>query len=225
MLKAHGEPRGNKKIWVYENLKRRIISVELAPGSPIIEAEFAEELGVSKTPIREALRQLERDGFVINVPSRGSMITHITSQEIHDVFQIREIIEAGAAKRAALQGGNAEIARLREENDRILKDIDSAEEYVNEWGAWEDIHQVIVRSLGNAGLVEVYQGLLDRILRIRNYYGKRLTRRRHHDIIIEHNRIAEAILNGDAEEAESVMQNHLRSASQFLLGVSVPGNG
>jgi DNA-binding GntR family transcriptional regulator len=217
------EPQGNKKVWVYENLKRRIISVELAPGSPIIEAEFAAELGVSKTPIREALRQLERDGFVSNVPSRGSMITHITSQEIHDVFQIREIIEAGAAKRAAQNGGSTEIAKLREENDRILKDIDTAEEYVHEWGAWEDIHQLIVQSLGNAGLVEVYQGLLDRIHRIRNYYGKRLTRRRYHDIIVEHNRIAEAVMNGDGNQAETLMQDHLRNASQFLLGMSVPG--
>lgn len=218
------EPRGNKKIWVYENLKRRIISVELLPGSPIIEAEFAEALGVSKTPIREALRQLERDGFVVNVPSRGSMISHITTQEIHDVFQIREIIEAGAAKRAALGGANQEIAKLRAENDGLLEDLDSIEEYVHEWGAWEDIHQAVVKSLGNVGLQEVYQGLLDRILRIRNHYGKRLTRRRYHDIIVEHNALADAILGGDGDAAELAMQRHLHNASQFLMGISVPYN-
>ncbi|MCK4515490.1 MAG: GntR family transcriptional regulator [Spirochaetaceae bacterium] len=216
------EPRGNKKVWVYENLKRRIISVELVPGSPIIEAEFAEALGVSKTPIREALRQLERDGFVVNVPSRGSMISHITTQEIHDVFQIREIIEAGAAKRAAQGGANQEIAKLRAGNDELLEDLDSIEEYVHEWGTWEDIHAAVVRSLGNVGLEEVYQGLLDRILRIRNHYGKRLTRRRYHDIIVEHNAIADAILRGDGDAAEMAMQQHLRNASQFLMGISVP---
>ena len=61
---------GNKKVMVYENLKRRIIGCELVPGLPINEADFASELGVSKTPVREALRQLERDGFVDNVPGR-----------------------------------------------------------------------------------------------------------------------------------------------------------
>jgi len=216
------EPKGNKKIWVYENLKRRIIEVDLLPGSPIIEADFAEELGVSKTPIREALRQLERDGFVVNVPSRGSMISHITSQEIHDVFQIREIIEAGAAKRAAEMGGTGEIRRVRQENEQVLKEIDAAEEYVNEWGAWEDLHQVIVRSLDNVGLVEVYNGLLDRIQRIRNYYGKRLTRRRYHDIMVEHNEIADAILASDPDRAEVAMTVHLRNASQMLMGVGLP---
>jgi DNA-binding GntR family transcriptional regulator len=218
------EQRGNKKAWVYENLKRRIISVELAPGSPIIESEFAEELGVSKTPIREALRQLERDGLVVNVPSRGSMISHITSQEIHDVFQIREIIEAGAAKRSAQNGASEEIKELRARNETLHEDLESVEEYVQEWGEWEDIHAAVVRSLGNVGLQEVYQGLLDRILRIRNYYGKQLTHRRYHDIIVEHNSIADAILTGDGEAAELAMQQHLRNASQFLMGISVPYN-
>jgi DNA-binding GntR family transcriptional regulator len=218
------EQRGNKKAWVYENLRRRIISVELAPGSPIIESEFAEALGVSKTPIREALRQLERDGFVVNVPSRGSMISHITSQEIHDVFQIREIIEAGSAKRSAQNGASEEIRELRAGNEALQEDLESVEEYVQEWGVWEDIHQAVVRSLGNVGLQEVYQGLLDRILRIRNYYGKQLTRRRYHDIIVEHNAIADAIIQGDGEAAELAMQQHLRNASQFLMGISVPYN-
>ena len=216
------DTRGNKKAWVYENLKRRIIGVELVPGSPIIESEFAEELSVSKTPIREALRQLERDGLVVNVPSRGSMISHITSREIHDVFQIREIVEAGAAKRAAQGGAQKEIAELRARNDGLLENLASIEEYVHEWGAWEDIHAAVVRSLGNVGLEQVYQGLLDRILRIRNYYGKQLTRRRYHDIILEHNEIADAVLRGDGEAAELAMQQHLRNASQFLLGISVP---
>jgi DNA-binding GntR family transcriptional regulator len=217
------ETRGNKKVWVYENLKRRIINIELAPGSPVIEADYAEELKVSKTPVREALRQLERDGLVVNVPSRGSMISHITSREIHDVFQIREIIEAGAAKRAALQRGNAELAELRAENEKNLGNAALADEHVHEWGEWEDIHLIIVRSLGNTGLVEVYLGLLDRIMRIRNYYGKRLSNRRYQDIIVEHNRIADAILRGDAEEAEAMMQEHLLNASRFLMGIGVPG--
>jgi DNA-binding GntR family transcriptional regulator len=215
-------PHGNKKVWVYENLKRRIIDVELAPGSPIIEADFADELGVSKTPIREALRQLERDGLVVNVPSRGSMISHITTKEIHDVFQIREIIEAGAAKRAAQLDETPEIERLHNEYDSILRSATDIDEYVHEWGDWEDIHHVIVKSLGNEALVRVYQGLLDRIHRIRNYYGRRLTRRRYYDIMVEHNEISGAILRGEAETAERAMQNHLRNASQFVMGVSLP---
>ena len=114
-------PTRNKKTIAYEAIKRQIINIELPPGLPINEAELASQLGVSKTPIREALRQLERDGFVENVPSRGSMISHITSQEITDVFQIREIIESGAAKRAALFKGNDDLSRQRDQCEQILK--------------------------------------------------------------------------------------------------------
>ena len=67
----------NKKARVYEELKRQIISMELVPGAPINEAEIALQLGVSKTPLREALTQLESDGLVDNIQARGSSISHI----------------------------------------------------------------------------------------------------------------------------------------------------
>ena len=217
----------NKKAFVYESLKKRIIDLDLEPGSPIIEAEYAEELGVSKTPIREALRHLERDGFVINVPSRGSMVTHITTQEIHNLFQIREIIESGAAKIAARSGDKSAFEAVRARNDQVIREIDAIEEaaYADEWQAWDDIHHVIIKSLSNAALLDVYLGLLDRIHRVRNYYGKRLTKQRYLDIVREHNTVADAIIAGDGPGAEAAMQGHLRKASQYLLGIGMPEGG
>lgn len=213
-------PRGSKKSWAYENLKRRIISVELPPGQPINEAELAEQLNVSKTPVREALRQLERDGLVENIPSRGSAISHITSQEISDVFQIREIIEAGAAKRAAAFKGGPRFVQQREVYQKLMEVTPPNAEY-GEWGTWEDLHLLIVESLGNEALVTVYLSLIDRIKRIRNYYGSRVTSRRFWDIMTEHMAILDAVLAGNAEEAERAMINHLRNASRFLTGLTV----
>lgn len=211
--------RGSKKAWAYENLKRRIINVELPPGLPINEAELAQQLQISKTPVREALRQLERDGLVENVPSRGSTISHITSQEISDVFQIREIIEAGAAKRAAAFRGNEELARQRDIYRKLLEEAPPNAEYA-EWGTWEDLHLMIVKSLGNETLVSVYLGLIDRIKRIRNHYGRRLTRRRFQDIMSEHIAVLDTILAGHPGEAEQSMVRHLRNASAFLTGLA-----
>ena len=85
--------KNNKKIAVYEKIKERIIDGSLAPGLPINENDFAQDLNVSKTPIREALRQLEREGLVENIPGRGSAVSHITFQDIRDIFETREIIE------------------------------------------------------------------------------------------------------------------------------------
>lgn len=214
--------RGNKKTWAYENIKRRIINVELPPGLPINEEELAQQLQISKTPVREALRQLERDGLVENVPSRGSTISHITSQEINDVFQIREIIESGAAKRSASFKGNIELARQRDSYKTLLETQPSDAEY-SDWGSWEDLHLMIVKSLGNEALVRVYLGLIDRIRRIRNHYGRGATRRRSRDIVSEHVAVLDAILAGDPEGAERAMVRHLRNASAFVIGLATGG--
>jgi DNA-binding GntR family transcriptional regulator len=212
----------NKKVRVYESLRRRIIDCELAPGLPINEADFAGELGVSKTPVREALRQLERDGFVENIPGRGSTISHLTPMNIHEILEIREIIETGAAKHAAqLDPGNELLMKKRAEHQRLLSEKPGNEEYVHEWGEWEDVHLSIVQALGNHTFLNMYEGLLDRIKRIRNHFGQRFTQRRFNQIISEHLEILDAILEGDPDRAEQAVKKHLQNAGAFLMGLSV----
>ena len=212
----------NKKVRVYESLKRRIIDCDLAPGLPINEADFAGELGVSKTPVREALRQLERDGFVENVPGRGSTISHLTPMNIHEILEIREIIETGAAKHVArLNPGNEKLTKKRFEHQRLLSEKPGNEEYVHEWGEWEDVHLSIVQALGNHTFLNMYEGLLDRIKRIRNHFGQRFTQRRFNEIISEHLAILDAILEGDPDRAEQAVRKHLQNAGAFLMGLSV----
>jgi DNA-binding GntR family transcriptional regulator len=212
---------GNKKVQVYESLKRRIIDCELVPGLPINEADFATDLGVSKTPIREALRQLERDGFVDSIPGRGSTISHITSSDIREIFEIREIIETGAAKRVAqYQRDDEQLKRKREEHRQFLNSEQGREEYAYEWGEWEDVHLFIIRALGNQTLLKMYDGLLDRIKRIRNNYGRRFTQRRLHEIVAEHLDILDSILEGDPNRAEQSVKKHLQNAGAFIMGLS-----
>ena len=213
---------GNKKVRVYESLKRRIIDCDLAPGLPINEADFASALGVSKTPVREALRQLERDGFVENIPGRGSTISHLTPLDIREILEIREIIETGAAKHVAqFQPHNEELLKKRAEHQRLLKDEPGSEQYVHEWGEWEDVHLSIVQALDNQTFLKMYEGLLDRIKRIRNHFGQRFTQRRFHEIISEHVGILDAILEGDPDRAERAVRQHLQNAGAFLMGLSV----
>ena len=212
----------NKKVKVYESLRQRIISGELKPGLPINEADFARELSVSKTPVREALRQLERDGFVENIPGRGSAISHIRPHDIREVLEIREIIEVGAAKRAAWRHGNDELHMKREETRKKLEEEGSSQENVQELGSWEDVHLSIVKAVGNQTLVDMYLGLLDRIHRIRSYYGQRFTQRRLQEILGEHAAMLDAIVEGDAERAERAVQSHLRNAGAFLIGLAGP---
>jgi len=212
----------NKKVKVYESLKQRIITGELRPGLPINEADFARDLAVSKTPVREALRQLERDGLVENVQGRGSAVSPIKPQDIREVLEIREILEVGAAKRAAWMRGNDDLRTKREECRKLLDGEHASEENVHEWGSWEDVHLSVVKAVGNQALVDMYLGLLDRIHRIRSYYGQRFTQRRLHEIIGEHAAMLDAIIEGDAERAEKAVQGHLRNAGAFLIGLAGP---
>lgn len=215
----------SKTSMAYQNLKRKIIELELAPGCPINEADLALAMGVSKTPVREALRELERDGLVESIATRGSIVSHITLRDISDVFQIREIIESGAARRVALFGGDAQLLRELEQ-DRAMLDRDSnTERIIDEWGNWEDVHLSIVKALGNRLLVETYSAVIDRIARIRNYYKRHFTHRRFRDILVEHTAILEAIARGDADLAETSMLLHLQNADVFITGLTADREG
>ena len=215
----------NKKAHAYDTLKHLIIEMQIEPGTPINEAELADRLGVSKTPLREALTQLQRDGLVESVPARGSSISHITAREVEDVLQVREIIEIGVAKRVAAVGGTPELLA---ERDALAKLSDAPGEhgnYVYEWGSFEDVHLILVKSLGNELLMTVYGRLMDRITRIRNYYGDRFTRRRLADIAAEHVAILDAIVCGDVATAEQKMTQHLHNARAFLGGLREQEDG
>jgi len=214
---------GNKKTAVYKEIKKRIIDGTLIPGFPINENEFAQDLNVSKTPVREALRQLEREGLVENIPGRGSAVTHITFQDIREIFEIREIIECGAAKRAALICDAKEVREKKKELEQFFAQRAELNGLV--WGPEEDVHQFLVRCLGNKKLTEMYLGLLDHIKRIRFYFGRQFTRQRFDELVAEHREILDALIEGDGDRAEQAVQDHLHNAAAYLLGLTSQKKG
>lgn len=213
----------NKKTLVFRKIKERIIDGDLVPGFPINENDFALDLNVSKTPVREALRQLEREGLVENIPGRGSAVTHITFQDIRDIFEVREIIECGAAKRAALIHDEEGVRAKKKELEQYSKKWTEAIEL--NWGPVEDIHLFIITSIGNQKLVDTYLGLIDHIKRIRKHFGGRFTRQRFKELVVEHLEILDAIIEGNGDQAEQAVQNHLRNAAAYLLGLTSSNKG
>lgn len=213
----------NKKTAVYEKIKEGIIIGSFAPGLPINENDFARDLDVSKTPVRESLRQLEREGLVENIPGRGSAVSHITFQDIRDIFETREIIECGAAKRAALMRKEEEVRAKKKEFDQYSDKWAEIKEL--NWGPVEDIHLFVIGIIGNQKLFDTYLGLLDHIKRIRIHFGGRFGRQRFDELLREHAEILDALIEGNAERAELAVQNHLRSAAVYLLGLTSPKKG
>lgn len=208
----------NKKTVVYEKIKKRIIDGALTPGLAINENEFALDFNVSKTPVREALRELEREGFVENIPGRGSAVSHISFQDIREIFELREIIECGAVKRAALLCDIDEVHVKKKALEQFHDK--SSEAKISVWGPEEDVHQFIIKCINNQKLHETYSGLLNHIKRIRKQFGGRFTRKRYDEILGEHIEILDALIEGNAERAEKAVQIHLRNAGAYLLGLT-----
>jgi DNA-binding GntR family transcriptional regulator len=150
-------------------------------------------------------------------------VSHITFQDIREIFEVREIIECGAAKRAALMRDEEEVRAKRKELEQYSEKWTEAREL--NWGPVEDIHLFIIGIIGNQKLLDTYLGLLDHIKRIRIRFGGRFGQQRFDKIILEHTEILDAIIEGDAERAELAVQNHLRNAAAYLLGLTTPKKG
>ena len=113
---------------IYDRLRAAILSGDLAPGSPIIEAEIAATLGASRTPVREALRRLETEGMLEPRGNRGSVVRELHLDEVVCVFEIREALETLAARRAARRMDERNYAELDRLIERMQKHIDDANE-------------------------------------------------------------------------------------------------
>jgi DNA-binding GntR family transcriptional regulator len=208
----------NKNTEVFKIIKRRIIEGTLAPGLPINEIDLASDLNVSKTPVREALRQLEREGFVTTTPGRGSAVSPITFQDIREIYEMREIIECCAAKRGALRCDKDEVRENKRQLEQMLGKDPAPQSFP--WGEEENVHQLIIRSVGNQKLFETYTGIIDHIKRIRIQFLNRFSRQRHDELIREHIHILDAFIDSDGEKAEQAVQAHLRSAAAHFMGLS-----
>jgi GntR family transcriptional regulator, rspAB operon transcriptional repressor len=203
----------SKKIVAYDVLKRRIVRHELQPGVPINENALSDEMKISKTPIREALQQLEREGFVQTIPGRGSFVTHITVQDVREIFETREIIECAVARRAALVGDKELIKakRVELESSDLMSDGEKGLEL-----DLDDVHVFIFGVVGNKRLFEIYSQLLDQIIRLRHYFNVRLDTERMAKYNNEHLRILDALIKSDPDQAEQAVLTHLRNASAYL---------
>jgi DNA-binding GntR family transcriptional regulator len=203
----------SKKGIAYETLKARILSNQYRPGMPINESALCEELKFSKTPIREALQQLERESFISTVPGRGSFVTHVTLEDVREIFDSREIVESAVARRAALVGDKELIRAKKLELEALSpSDHNNTDADVDR----DDVHVFIFHLVGNQWLFSIYSQLLDRILRLRNYFSVRLDTDRTAHYNQEHLKILNALLAGEPDQVEEAVLTHLRNASTYL---------
>ena len=207
----------SKKSIVYETLKRRIISNSLKPGEPLNEGILSREMKTSKTPVREALQQLERDGFVEYVPGRGCFVSRISFQDVKEIFETREILECEVIKRTALKGAREKIEAVRKKFESL--ETNGEKNPRGQFKAGDRIHAYIFESFGNSRLNEIYRRILEHVERMRIYFFNQAHEERSEASYQEHLEILNGLASRDPERAEQAMRTHLRNSIEFLKKV------
>lgn len=210
----------NKKNRVYEILRDRIVDNVLKPQEFLNEQALSEDLEVSKTPIREALQQLEHSRLVVIIPNKGCYVANISIDRIREIFEIRTILECAAARLAASLPNRESFLAFSESNNSA--DSRDGEELRRRLISGYQIHTKIVEAVGNSYLTDYYRTILDNIVQIRVYFLSRFGPKRLHETIDEHKKILRAIAAGDANGAENAMREHLNAAlkniNRLMLG-------
>lgn len=207
----------SKKHQVYDVLKQRIVTQVMKPGEPINEGVLSQELAISKTPIREAIQQLEREGFIENIPGKGNFVSQISIQDLRELFEIREMLECEAIKRAALKRDQRKLEEIRKAF--ALTEGSWQNGSPREFRAGEQIHVFIFESLGNQRLLEIYLRLHDHIARHRNYFFSDVHEGRPEKSYREHLEILDALAAQDPAQCEQAMRAHLRNSLDYVKSI------
>ncbi len=205
---------------VFERLRRFILEGEYEPDERLVEEQLAERLGVSRTPIRQALTMLEAEGLVEIAPNRGATVCSFSVDEVWDIYDLRAVLEGHAARRAADRIGENELGELRSltaEMERTTPERFSDHE--------EEIRQLVVHN-------QQFHGTI--VAACRNQRLERLVRRTveiplmfkaffwytPHERTISnhyHRQILHALEHGDADRAEIVMREHVYEGRDFVI--------
>lgn len=191
---------------VFNTLRQAILRGELKPGERLMEIQLANKLGVSRTPIREAIRKLELEGLVLMIPRKGAEVADITEKSLRDVLEVRKALEELSVQLACEKITPEEIGELEkaaEEFKRILKSDDITEV------AEADVrfHDVIYMATDNQKLISLLNKLREQMYRYRVEYLK--NPEVHEKLIREHEEIIEHIKNREKEAASEIVCKHI----------------
>lgn len=199
---------------IFEVVKEKILMGVLKPGDPLIEVKLAEELGVSRTPIREALRQLELEGLVYSIPHKGAFVAGVSAQDIEDIYAIRMLLDGLAARWAAQK-------ITKEEEDELTEIITLMELYTKKkdipkvMKTDSNFHQLIYKASKSKPLEHVLSTFHSYVLRARTTSFE--TPGRLDEALNEHKLIYDAIVNKDPDKAEYYIKIHVMNAAKNLI--------
>ena len=199
---------------VFKKLRRAILLEELKAGERLPEIRLADKRGVSRTPIREAIRKLEQEGLVAMTPRRGAVVAPISEKNLNDVLEVRRVLDVLSAKLACARIDEARKSALK----RACRDFEEA----TESGSLQDIaqkdvalHNIIVEATGNVTLRQMLDNLAEQMYRYRVKYLKDESQYR--ILAGEHQALYESIVAGDVETAKRLAKEHIDNQERAII--------
>ncbi|MCC7164857.1 MAG: GntR family transcriptional regulator [Anaerolineae bacterium] len=205
----------------YQRIKDAILTLQLKPGAPLVEAELAERLGVSKTPVRDALLELRREGLVTKIPYSGTFVSEITPKDTREIIEIRAVLEGLAARLATPRLSETDLVYLESLIDRELDAIDAGNiELATQLNG--EFHKIILAQVENQRLVALVENFEDQLQRFRMLSSQLNGRLR--KSAEEHRRVLGALCSRDADRAEEFFREHLLSVLDDLTSEGTQSN-
>jgi DNA-binding GntR family transcriptional regulator len=201
---------------VFSRLRDAIFEGDIPAGSKISEPELARAYGISRGPLREAIGRLEACGLVVRRPNVGARVVHLSSDQLLEIYHVREALEGMAARLAAQRMGDTEIVSLRRLLAQHGEQIDSSagHAYFQREGDL-DFHYRVVQGSHNARLIDLLCNDLYHLVRLYRYqFG--MPSKRGPRAFVEHGHIVDAIERRDGEMAELLMRAHVRASRENI---------
>ena len=199
---------------VFQTLRQAILRGELKPGERLMEVRLAKKLGVSRTPIREAIRKLELEGLVLMIPRRGAEVAEITEKSMRDVLEVRRALEVLAVSLSCDRISGEQIEALKEAAEEFDRSLTSDDE-TRTAEADVHFHDIIYRSTDNQRLIQLLSNLGEQMYRYRVEYLKH--REFHPQISREHKELISYLEAGQKGQAEEKIAVHIDKQAQAVL--------
>lgn len=199
---------------ILEMIRDAILKGTLKPGERVSEPELAERFGISRTPIREAFRQLESEGYLEVIPRKGAVVASLSERDIEEFYAIKIILEGFAAKMAAENLTEKDIERLEAINDRLQKIADEGD-VKSFFRVHNEFHDVFIKAAGNDKLYEMINQLVMKFKRLRL---ASLSQPGRMEISVEeHRNMIEAFKNHDGDRADNLVRHAATIGADVLI--------
>ena len=199
---------------VFNTLRHAILKGELEPGERLMEISLAQKLGVSRTPIREAIRKLELEGLVVMVPRKGAEVADITEKDLRDVLEVRTALEELSIELAIRNMDEEQLDNLKKANEAFARNSEG-DDLIKIAESDVAFHEHIYMATGNKRLIQIINNLREQMYRYRLEYIKDKTT--HERLVQEHNRIIDAMQLGNVKEAKTAIKLHVENQEENIL--------